>query len=239
MTAVALLEVLEFSSQSPCNDLGHTAARVSAPRTAQGPTLHGPNGERKYLNRAERSRFLAAAEHMEPTKALFALVLAWTGARISEVLALTPSSFQPESGLVTIVTLKRRKLSVREVPIPPELMRRLDRAFSLRERQLGQGTSRRLWGFCRVTGWRAIKKVMEQAGIVGRRACPRGLRHAFGVGTLQSGVPMNITQRWLGHARMTTTAIYAAACGPEEMAFARRFWRSSSASREVHAAPGI
>jgi hypothetical protein len=48
----------------------------------------------------------------------------------------------------------------------------------------------------------------------------RGLRHAFGVGTLQSGVPLNLVQRWLGHARIRTTAIYIGAIGPEEVTFA-------------------
>jgi len=45
-----------------------------------------------------------------------------------------------------------------------------------------------------------------------------------GVGTLQSGVPLNLTQRWLGHARMSTTAIYANVSGAEEANLAARFW---------------
>jgi site-specific recombinase XerD len=50
------------------------------------------------------------------------------------------------------------------------------------------------------------------------------MRHGFGVGTLQSGVPITLVQRWLGHARLSTTAIYADVSGAEEMAFAERFW---------------
>ncbi|MCP1839127.1 site-specific recombinase XerD [Bradyrhizobium sp. USDA 4524] len=50
--------------------------------------------------------------------------------------------------------------------------------------------------------------------IVGRAACPRGLRHSFGVGTLQAGVPLNRVQSWLGHSRMSTTAIYTAGMWP-------------------------
>ena len=61
----------------------------------------------------------------------------------------------------------------------------------------------------------------------GRCACPRGLRHAFGVGTLQAGIPLNLAQRWLGHARISTTAIYADVCGDEEQAFAAMFWRAN------------
>jgi site-specific recombinase XerD len=78
-----------------------------------------------------------------------------------------------------------------------------------------------------------VKRVTMLCQVTGRRACPRGLRHAFGVGTLQAGVPLNLTQRWLGHAKIDTTAIYAAACGEEERALAAGFWRSSRASAPV------
>ena len=38
----------------------------------------------------------------------------------------------------------------------------------------------------RITALRFVKGAMLEAGIVGRPACPRGLRHGFGVGTLQA-----------------------------------------------------
>jgi len=159
-------------------------------------------------------------------RALFALTLAWTGARVSEVLALTAASFQIESSVVALCTLKRRRQCVREVPLPPSHMTALDDHFMLAEIQRSADASNvRLWPWCRQTAWRLIKEVMDQAAVVGRPACPRGLRHSFGVGTLQAGVPLNLVQRWMGHARMSTTAIYADASGDEERAFARRFWR--------------
>jgi hypothetical protein len=40
---------------------------------------------------------------------------------------------------------------------------------------------------------------MTHAGVTGSHATPRGLRHAFGVGTLQCAVPLNLVQRWLGN----------------------------------------
>lgn len=88
-------------------------------------------GGRKYLNRDERKRVLGACAMLDTRPALFILVLAWTGARVSEILALTPRAIQVERSLISIVTLKRRRWSVREVPIPPELMRSLAREFSL------------------------------------------------------------------------------------------------------------
>ena len=192
---------------------------------AESFSLYSSNGSRKYLNQSERERVLAVTGTLEPAPALFALTLAWTGARVSEVLALTAASFQVESGTVAIATLKRRRHHVREVPIPPDLMAALDYEFGLSN--IWRDPRRaddRLWPWHRVTAWRVIKRVMGYAAIDGCRANPRGLRHAFGVGSLQAGVPLNLVQRWLGHARISTTAIYANASGPEERAFAQRHW---------------
>jgi len=54
---------------------------------------------------------------------------------------------------------------------------------------------------------------------------PKGLRHSFGIHAIRSGVPLNLVQRWLGHASMTTTAIYLQAIGDEEREIAARMWR--------------
>ena len=59
-----------------------------------------------------------------------------------------------------------------------------------------------------------------------RKPMPKGLRHAFGVGTVQAGVPLNLLKKWLGHARLSTTEIYADAVGAEEQAIAGRFWKT-------------
>ena len=201
---------------------------MSPPVRAQEFSLYASSGARKYLNREERQRVLAATAKLPVDHALFALTLAWTGGRSSEVLALTPSSFQIEQAIVAIRTLKRRRHHVREVPLPPELMAMLDRHFGLSMLQVDdERAEHRLWPFCRQTAWRSVRRIMNRCGIVGRQASPRGLRHAFGVGTLQSGVPLNLVQRWLGHARMSTTAIYAEVSGPEEVAFAKRFWQGA------------
>jgi integrase/recombinase XerD len=199
---------------------------------SQSASLYAPGGGRKYLNLAERDRALAEMARLPRSQALFALTLAWTGARVSEVLALTPSSFQIESGIVAIETLKRRGLYVRELRLPPELMTGLNRHFKLAALQHDEcNAGRRLWPWHRVTAWRIVKRVMQWSSITGRQACPRGLRHGFGVGSLQAGVPLNLAQRWLGHARISTTAIYAAASGPEELFFMKQFWRATSQRR--------
>ena len=104
-------------------------------------------------------------------------------------------------------------------------MTALDRFFALGRLQWDEtGAPQRLWRFCRMTAWRTVKLVMKLAGIAGPHACPKGLRHGFGVGALQSGVPVTLVQRWMGHARLSTTSIYLDVSGPDEIAFAALFW---------------
>ena len=142
----------------------------------------------------------------------------------AEVLALTPASFQVESAIVANHDAETAAARVRERSRPVS-MAALDQYFDVAAAQRSTDQAgRRLWPWCRVTAWRHVKALMYEAGVVGRQACPRGLRHAFGVGVLQAGVPLNLAQRWLGHARLSTTAIYADACGPDEVALAARFW---------------
>ena len=191
-----------------------------------GHNLFGPFGSRKYLNAAERRRFLESAQRLPTSERLFCEVLAWSGARISEVLALAPPAIDLDSGAISIETLKRRKRGViRQVPLPPSLLADLNWAFNLPEAQRDPAMSRaRLWRFSRTTAWRCVKSVMTSAGIVGAPAMPKGLRHGFCVNAIQSRVPLHLVQRWLGHASLRTTGIYADLAGPEERAFARRMW---------------
>jgi site-specific recombinase XerD len=78
-----------------------------------------------------------------------------------------------------------------------------------------------------MTGWRAVHAVMEAAELDGVHISPKGLRHGFGVAAVAAGIPLNLVQKWLGHAQLTTTAIYASAAGAagaEEQDIARRMW---------------
>ena len=63
---------------------------------------------------------------------------------------------------------------------------------------------------------------MRKAGIAESLCKPKALRHAFAVEAGQKAIPLSIVQRWLGHARVETTAIYASAIGDEERDLARR-----------------
>lgn len=134
-----------------------TGAKAVDRRRGQACTLslYGPRGERKYVNLSERRRIQEGAGTLKRPQMLFVLVMLWTGARISEVLSLTASSFQLESGFVSIQTLKRRRVYTREVPLPGWLIEAIERHFLISQRQLAAALCNKpLWTFTRWTGWR-------------------------------------------------------------------------------------
>ena len=197
-----------------------TAARRGGFREGQYVSfLYDCRGNRKYLTLSERQDFLAAA-HAVPDAAecTFCSVLAYAGIRLSEGLALTFGQIDLDDGIVVIQSLKKRRDGVfRAVPLPGGLLAALDATHGVRTAQSCR-TRRadRVWPWGRTAGWQVVKRVMRAAHIDGVQATPKGLRHGFAVGTLQSGVPLNIVSKWLGHANLRTTAIYAEAVGAEE-----------------------
>ncbi len=180
--------------------------------------LFDRTGGRKYLSASEIPRFLNAADKADTGTQLLCRLLAFTGCRISEALAVTPARLDAETNRVVFRTLKRRRTVFREVPIPSELMG----ALRLYCRELPDSDP--LWRYTRQTAWRHVKEVMAAAGIAGAHAMPKGLRHGFGVANAEENVRMATTQKWLGHAKLETTAIYQQAVGSEESAFACRLW---------------
>ena len=181
--------------------------------------LFDEKGRRKYLSADELRRFMKAAAHTEHSARAFCLTLAYSGCRISEALSLTPDHLDVSTGRIVFRTLKRRKRVFRAVPVPKTLIMELMALAAKR------GADERLWPWCRQSGWRKVKSVMAQARIRGPQASPKGLRHGFGIAAAEANVPPGLTQRWMGHASLETTALYQHAVGPEERAFAERLWR--------------
>jgi hypothetical protein len=65
---------------------------------------------------------------------------------------------------------------------------------------------------------------MRGANVPSDVAKPRALRHAFGVEAVQKRIALSVIKKWLGHAKIETTAIYADPVGDEERALARLTW---------------
>jgi integrase len=186
--------------------------------------IYDHHGNRKYLTVAERRAFLDAAATMSAEVRSFCTLLAYTGARLSEVLALTSNRIDLGAGLVIFESLKKRRRGIyRGLPLPRGLLADLDTLHGI---ATSHDTPHRLWPWSRTTAWSRVKEAMALAAVIGPQATPKGLRHGFAVAALQSGVPINLVRRWLGHARLSTTEVYTEAVGDEERAIAERFWRA-------------
>ncbi|KJZ25411.1 tyrosine-type recombinase/integrase [Tritonibacter mobilis] len=177
------------------------------------PSLLTSTGHRKYLNASERRRFIATAKRRRSSESLLCLMLLWSGGRLSEILSLRRDHISLEEGVVVFRTLKKRgQICHRHVPLPRSVVVMVTEADDP------------LFPWGRTQAWSIVKAVMADAKIIGPQATPRGLRHSFAVHAVSKGVPLHLIQRWLGHARLETTAIYSQALGPEERQIARRMW---------------
>jgi len=69
-----------------------------------------------------------------------------------------------------------------------------------------------------------MKAKMTEAKIAGGIAMPKGLRHGLAVACISANIPLPTIKKWLGHARLDTTAIYLDVLGEEERELAKRLW---------------
>ena len=120
--------------------------------------LFDPLGRRLYLTAEEREAFVAAANNAGREVRTFCLVLAYTGCRISEALALTPRSFDFSGRAIGFETLKKRRAGVyRAVPMPQNTLDTIDMVHGLQEGGKRKRKARAeipLWPWSRTTAFR-------------------------------------------------------------------------------------
>lgn len=184
--------------------------------------LYDQYSRRLYVNRVERRRFIEAALGAPPAQRSFALTLVFTGCRLSEARALVGHRLQREARVLSILSLKKRdQQAIREVPIPPILADELADLEVAPEAWFWQHEGRMI---PRITAYRWVKELMRGAGIEGAQACPKGLRHGYGVNATLSGVQLHMLRLWMGHASIRTTATYATVLGPDQLKLADQMW---------------
>lgn len=153
------------------------------------------------------------------TRRAFCLTLFHTGCRISEGLNTTVERLDFGQKVIVFETLKqRRRGCFRAVPIPDSLVILLNHISSAKT------SSALVWNFSRSTAYRLVKRHMVEAGIEGGMNSPKGLRHGFAVACIGKTIPLTSVKKWMGHARLETTAIYLDVTGEEERNLAERLW---------------
>jgi integrase/recombinase XerD len=189
--------------------------------------LFTPEGQRLYCTPQERENFLREAQKASPQVRTFCETLAYTGCRISEALELVPRQIDLDGHTVTFRSLKKRRDDVyRLVPVPEAYLDALNIAFNLRQTiKHKRKAEQRLWSWSRPHAYVIVRDVMIKAGIAdGPHRTAKGLRHAFGVNAVTKSIPLNMLCKWMGHADIKTTAIYANAIGQEERSIAQAMW---------------
>ncbi|MCU7860909.1 MAG: site-specific integrase [Candidatus Thiodiazotropha sp. (ex Lucinoma kastoroae)] len=208
------------------------------PNTEYSPEmrLFSPDGQRLYLTAQERERFLDAADHEDRQECMFCHVLHYTGCRPSEALELVPGRILIGENALVFRSLKKRKQDnrgrpkhpqYRTVPVPKMLIKHLDLVFGIRRLQKrGKALDDPLWTMSRPTAYRMVKRVMERAGIQGKQATGKGLRHGFGVAmvTAKKPLPLHILSQLMGHSDTKTTEIYLQVVGEEKRQLVADAW---------------
>jgi integrase/recombinase XerD len=157
------------------------------------------------LSREEERQLIAHAYRVQGTRGLLIKTLFQTGARVSEFVNITADEVFFEEQMILISKAKGSKS--RYVPILPQLAQEL-RTY------LGHRTTGYLFETVQHTPYsprriqQIIKETAADAGI-GKRVYPHLLRHSVATTLLERGMPIDQIQKFLGHAKLETTQIYA------------------------------
>jgi integrase len=195
--------------------------------------LHDTAGNRLYLSAEERAAFLAVAKRKPARDRTLCETLLFTGCRPSELLEITPVRVDLSGGTITMRSPKKHKdasgnskIVYRSVPVPPDYLDTLNTAHGIRGAQKSRKqASAPIWQLSRVRVWQIVKGIVIEAGIPDAlHRSPKGLRHGSGINATVNGIPLHMLQKWIGHAQLSTTAIYADAVGKEEQDIAAWMW---------------
>lgn len=160
-----------------------------------------PQHAREPLTSDEVDSLIKSATTHDERLVIFCLLD--TGLRVAELASIRRDSIDYQTHRITIMGKGRggpgraRMTKRRVLKLNPRLKELLEPYMLTRD---GFDMSVK-------TIQRHVSRVANRARI--RRACsPHVLRHTFAVQSLQDGVSLATLQHWMGHASLTTTAIY-------------------------------
>ena len=183
-------------------------------------------GERLYLNSEERESFFEATKFQDNDIKYFCQMLYFTGCRLNEGLSILYCRLDFKEQGIIIETLKRRRKGVfRFLDLPADFIERFNDVYGIQKAQKDDEKKlERIFKFAPRTAQNYIKRVMNEAGLSGKKACAKGLRHSFGVRAVENKIPISQLKEWMGHRFIDSTAIYIQAKGKERRNLAKRMW---------------
>lgn len=199
--------------------------------------IYSPDGERLYLNKKERLAFLNAANQQKPIDRMFCQLVHYTGCRPTEARELTFDRVDIDRCEIIIKSLKKRKEDgagrkkqpqYRSVIVPKSFIESFDLVFNVRGEKKKKG--KLFFDQCRTTYYRMIKDVMKLAGITGKKATGKGLRHGFAVAmiTAEKPMPLHMLSKALGHYDSKITEVYLQVVEEEKSKIYNEAWESQS-----------
>jgi integrase/recombinase XerD len=188
--------------------LTYDQARYVAKEVRRALALERPKQRTRVvarLSRDEERRLISHAYRMKGTRGLLIKTLFQTGARVSEFVNIKVQEFFFDEQMILISKAKGGKS--RYVPILPELTQEL-------RTHLGDRAAGYLFETIHHTPYsprriqQLIKETAEEANIT-KRVYPHLLRHSVATTLLERGMPLEQIQKFLGHAKLETTQMYA------------------------------
>jgi integrase/recombinase XerD len=157
-------------------------------------------GELEHITEDEARQMIGEAP--DRTKQLLFKMLWQTGARISEILEISPSDVNFEESMVTIHRKKRTDGAVQELPIPRELSS--DLRIYCQERDVDPEDP--IIDVHRKTAWQWTRKIGED--VLDRKVTPHMFRHGRAYYLLSQDVPGAFVARVLGHSTLGSIMQY-------------------------------
>src|SRR5215510_3892908 len=157
------------------------------------------------LSRDEEQRLIQKAYRDKGERGLLIKTLFQTGARVSEFVRIKVEDFFLDEAMILLAKGKGGKS--RYVPILPELAHELRTHVGRRTTGYLFETNRHLpYSPRRI---QQLVKAMAVKAKIKKRVYPHLLRHCVATTLLERGMPLEQIQKFLGHARLETTQIYA------------------------------
>jgi integrase len=170
---------------------------IKLPEIVMYKRLRRPEEERlsRILSPDEIKAVLKNTSEFDPTFGVYCLVVLWTGGRRREGLTLEWQKVDFKNDRITL----RGKTGQRTIP----MLEPVKKALEPIQKDIGKVFPS--WHPDTVSHW--FKKILILSGIPNHRL--HDLRHTCATYLLKNGVSLEVVQRIMGHAQITTTQIYA------------------------------